>query len=135
MTARAGMDEPDVLDRGESPQHAHWVPADRERVLLQHEVVALGERGCDLFDDRVLLRAVGYDPPDLVVVGEVEREIDEGAVVSFERLVEARRERTPDHLADVVRDVPARPEVVVVPVIDRCESQLQVGCAALPRSI
>jgi hypothetical protein len=46
-------------------------------VLLDDDVVALGQRVRHLADQVLLVGAVGDDPLDLVVVGHVQGEVDE----------------------------------------------------------
>ena len=116
MRARVRVDEPDVRPPAQAAQQAEGVAAERHRVLLQHEVVALRQRVRDLLDERGLVGAVRDDALDLVVVGDVEREVDERPD-RVELVVERPRGPRAHPLGGVLVQQPPGAEVVVVAVV------------------
>ena len=80
VRARVRADQAHVGAVAEAAQQPNGVPPERHRVLLEHDVVALRERVRDLLDERSLVGAVRDDALDLVVVGDMEREVDERPV-------------------------------------------------------
>ena len=116
VRARVGVDQPDVRPPAQAVQKAEGVAPERHRVLLQHDVVALRQRVRDLLDERGLVGAVRDDALDLVVVGDVEREVDERPA-RVEPVVEGPRRPRPHPLRGVLVQQPPGAEVVVLAVV------------------